>query len=36
MVGNHGSCYPLTITDLASRYLLTCEAVVRHNQERNG
>ena len=23
-----GSCYPLTITDFASRYLLTCEALL--------
>src|SRR2546421_5723913 len=27
MLANRGSCYPLTITDFASRYLLTCEAL---------
>jgi putative transposase len=27
MLGNHRYCYPLTITDFASRYLLTCEAL---------
>src|SRR3989449_8389736 len=27
MLGNRRDCYPLTITDLASRYLLTCEAL---------
>jgi hypothetical protein len=26
--GNRGYCYPLTITDFASRYLLTCEALL--------
>src|SRR6476646_531227 len=26
MLGNRRYCYPLTITDVASRYLLTCEA----------
>ncbi len=26
MLGNRRYCYPLTITDFASRYLLTCEA----------
>jgi len=25
--GNHKYCYPLTVTDHASRYLLTCEAL---------
>src|SRR5882762_6109645 len=25
--GNHQYCYPLTVTDHASRYLLTCEAL---------
>ena len=28
MLGNRRYCYPLTITDFASRYLLTCEALV--------
>lgn len=27
MLGNQQYCYPLTITDYASRYLLTCEAL---------
>lgn len=27
MLGNHQYCYPLTITDYASRYLLSCEAM---------
>lgn len=27
MMGNQSYCYPLTITDYASRYLLTCEAL---------
>jgi transposase len=27
LLGNHQYCYPLTVTDHASRYLLTCEAV---------
>jgi putative transposase len=27
MLGNKRYCYPLTITDFASRYLLTCEAL---------
>ena len=27
MLGNRRYCYPLTITDVASRYLLTCEAL---------
>src|SRR5690606_15909981 len=27
MLGNKQYCYPLTITDYASRYLLTCEAL---------
>ena len=26
-LGNHRYCYPLTITDFASRYLLSCEAL---------
>jgi transposase InsO family protein len=27
MLGNHKYCYPLTVTDHASRYLLVCEAL---------
>jgi putative transposase len=27
LLGNQGYCYPLTVTDHASRYLLTCEAL---------
>jgi len=27
MLANRRYCYPLTITDFASRYLLTCEAL---------
>ena len=27
LLGNHHYCYPLTVTDHASRYLLTCEAL---------
>ena len=27
LLGNRRYCYPLTITDFASRYLLTCEAL---------
>jgi hypothetical protein len=26
-LGNHQYCYPLTVTDHASRFLLTCEAL---------
>jgi putative transposase len=33
MLGNRRYCYPLTITDFASRYLLTCEALTT-TQER--
>jgi len=33
MLGNRRYCYPLTITDFASRYLLTCEALAT-TQER--
>jgi transposase InsO family protein len=29
LLGNHHYCYPLTVTDHASRYLLTCEALPR-------
>jgi putative transposase len=28
MLGDRRSCYPLTITDFASRYLLTCDALL--------
>src|ERR1700740_1918468 len=28
LLGNRQYCYPLTITDFASRYLLTCEALL--------
>src|SRR5690349_2042973 len=27
LLGNHNYCYPLTVTDHASRFLLTCEAL---------
>ena len=27
LLGNHHYCYPLTVTDHASRYLLACEAL---------
>src|SRR5215203_5268614 len=27
MLANRSYCYPLTVTDFASRYLLTCEAL---------
>jgi putative transposase len=33
LLGNRRYCYPLTITDFASRYLLTCEALAT-TQER--
>lgn len=33
MLGNKRYCYPLTVTDHASRYLLLCEAM-RSNQEQ--
>jgi putative transposase len=33
MLGNRRYCYPLTITDFSSRYLLTCEALAT-TQER--
>ena len=32
-LGNHKYCYPLTVTDHASRYLLLCEAM-ESNQEQ--
>ena len=33
MMGNRQYCYPLTITDHASRYLLSCEALTSTNSE---
>ncbi len=33
MMGNRQYCYPLTITDHASRYLLSCEALSSTNTE---
>jgi putative transposase len=33
MLGNHRYCYPLTITDFASRYLLTCEALLTTQEQ---
>ncbi len=30
MLADRRYCYPLTITDFASRYLLCCEALVDH------
>ena len=33
MLGNRRYCYPLTVTDHASRYLLLCEAM-ESNQEQ--
>lgn len=33
MMGNKKYCYPLTVTDYASRFLLTCEAL-ENNQEK--
>jgi len=33
MMGNRQYCYPLTITDHASRYLLACEALTSTNAE---
>jgi hypothetical protein len=27
LLGNHQYCYPLTVTDHASRFLLTCEVL---------
>jgi putative transposase len=32
MLANRRYCYPLTITDFASRYLLTCEALTSTRQ----
>jgi putative transposase len=33
MLGNRRYCYPLTITDFATRYLLTCEALATTEQK---
>jgi putative transposase len=33
MLGNRRYCYPLTITDFASRYLLTCEALLTTQEQ---
>ena len=33
MLGNRQYCYPLTITDYASRYLLSCEALTSTKEE---
>src|SRR6202043_3551091 len=33
LLGNHLYCYPLTVTDHASRYLLTCEALSSTKEE---
>ena len=33
LLGNHRYCYPLTVTDHASRYLLTCEALSSTKEE---
>ena len=33
MLGNKQYCYPLTITDYASRYLLTCDALASTREE---
>ena len=32
MLADHRYCYPLTITDFASRYLLACEALTTTRQ----
>ncbi|MGH6794761.1 MAG: helix-turn-helix domain-containing protein [Methylocella sp.] len=32
-LGNHSSCYPLTVTDQASRFLLLCEALDSTREE---
>ena len=34
LLGNRGYCYPLTITDFASRYVLACEALSRRKSVR--
>lgn len=33
MLGNRRYCYPLTITDFASRYLLACEALATTQEQ---
>jgi transposase InsO family protein len=33
LLGNHKYCYPLTVTDHASRFLLTCEALSSTREE---
>jgi putative transposase len=33
LLGNRRYCYPLTITDFASRYLLTCEALLTTQEQ---
>ena len=33
MLGNRRYCYPLTITDFGSRYLLTCEALATTQEQ---
>jgi putative transposase len=33
MLGNRRYCYPLTITDFASRYLITCEALATTQEQ---
>jgi putative transposase len=33
MLGNRRYCYPLTITDFATRYLLTCEALLTTQEQ---
>jgi transposase InsO family protein len=33
LLGNHQYCYPLTVTDHASRYLLSCEALSSTEEE---
>jgi hypothetical protein len=33
LLGNHQYCYPLTVTDHASRYLLICEALSSTKEE---
>src|SRR6476659_1516071 len=33
LLGNHQYCYPLTVTDHASRYLFTCEALSSTREE---
>lgn len=32
-LGNHRRCYPLTVSDNCSRYLLVCQALERHRYE---